>query len=57
MKFSTFLEVLTVILVILKLFGVLTISWWLLFSPALFYFGLILLVVFIMEIVKQSRNY
>lgn len=57
MKFSAFLEVLTVILVILKLFGVLTISWWLLFSPALFYFGLILLVVFIMEIVKQSRNY
>ncbi len=57
MKFSTFLEVLTVILVILKLFGVLTISWWLVFLPALFYFGLILLVVFIMEIVKQSRNY
>lgn len=57
MKFSTFLEVLTVILVILKLFGVLTISWWLVFSAALFYFGLILLVVFIMEIVKQSRNY
>lgn len=57
MKFSAFLEVLTVILVILKLFGVLTISWWLVFSPALFYFGLILLVVFIMEIVKQSRNY
>jgi len=57
MKFSTFLEILTVILVILKLFGVLTISWWLVFSPVLFYFGLILLVVFIMEIVKQSRNY
>lgn len=57
MKFSTFLEILTVILVILKLVGLLTISWWLVFSPVLFYFGLVFLVVFIMEIVKQSRNY
>ena len=52
-------SVLTIIFVILKLVGVITWSWWWVFSPIFIDFGLtiIVLVIYVIYIVHDSKKY
>lgn len=52
-------SVLTIIFVILKLVGVITWSWWWVFSPVLINIGLtiIVLVIYVIYIVHDSKKY
>ena len=52
-------SVLTIIFVILKLVGVITWSWWWVFSPVLIDIGLtiIVLVIYVIYIVHDSKKY